>query len=71
MLHETLRLNKILKLLHGDVVVVYIALLSRPGLACRVRDGGCEGSGVAREEEGVQCAFAYAAGPGDDYGGIV
>lgn len=71
MLHESPLLNQILEFLHGDVVVVYIALLSWTGLAGGVRDRGCEGPGVAREEERIQCAFAYATGPGDDYGGIV
>jgi hypothetical protein len=69
--HETVFLNQILELLHGDIVVVNISLLSWPWIAGCVGDGSRKAIGVPCEEALAQCAFPDTRGAGDDDGARV
>lgn len=71
MLDESVLGDEVLKVLHGDKVVVDAVLLAVAGLARRVRHGQREGVGVRREQLVVQRALADARGAGDDEGSAV
>ena len=60
MLHKLALLNHLLELLHADIIVIDIACLAWARVARCVGDGGCEGVGMAVEEQFVECAFPYA-----------